>query len=215
MRSSFSRALLVSLALCIPVVGCERSPTEPVQPVRAPTLAFSYSGDISGSYNVEGDVPLDPDGRPRHGTWAAALQIPGSDLGITAARAKSAPLADVFVIALHNVSVPGTYALDRNCNHDTPTSCALGMLAFDYNWNTSEHRPDPYYLLVSGTITVTSIDADHVRGTFQVGGVRQAAGSATVSLTNGSFDVPIVRALSVRQNRVPLWGALEQLRSRP
>lgn len=211
MRLRFRTALLLIFAACAPLAGCsDRSPTEPV-PVT--TLGFTYSGERSGSYQVQGDVPLNAEGRPSHGTWAAALQVPGSDLSITAARAATAPLADVFLLALHNITAPGTYSLDRGCNRETPMSCAAGMFAFNYNWDASDQLPDPYYLLVSGTITVTAMDADRVRGTFQVGGVRLPSGSATISLVNGSFEVPIVRALSVRQNLVPLWGALEQLRS--
>ncbi len=211
MRLRFRTALLLILAACVPVAGCgERSPTEP-EP--AATLGFTYSGERSGTYQVQGDVPLNGEGRPRHGTWAAALQIPGSDLGITAARAAAAPLADVFVIALHNITAPGTYPLDGSCNHATPTACALGMLAFGYSWNSSDPAPDPYYLLTSGSITIAAMDAARVRGTFQVRGVRQPSGTGTISLANGSFDVPIVQALSVRQNLLPLWGALEQVRS--
>lgn len=211
MRGRFHTARLLILAGCVLVAGCsDRSPTEPV-PVTA--LGFTYSGDRSGSYQVQGDVPLTAEERPRYGTWAAALQVPGSDLSITAARAGTEPLADVFLIALHNITAPGTYSLDQGCNHQTPTSCAVGMFAFNYNWNTSDQLPDPYYLLTSGTITITAMDADRVRGTFQLGGVRYPSGSATISLSNGSFEVPIVRALAVRQNLVPLWGALEQVRS--
>ncbi|HEV2108942.1 MAG TPA: hypothetical protein VGR16_11815, partial [Thermomicrobiales bacterium] len=85
MRLRFRTALLLILAIWIPVAGCsDRSPTEPVQTT---TLGFTYSGDRSGSYQVQGDVPLSAEGRPGHGTWAAALQVPGSDLSITAARA--------------------------------------------------------------------------------------------------------------------------------
>ncbi len=213
MRLHFRTALLLILAASVPVAGCsDRSPTEPV-PVTA--LGFTYSGDRSGSYQVQGDVPLTVEGRPGHGTWAAALQVPGSDLSITAARAGTAPMADVFLIALHNITAPGTYSLDldQGCNHQTPTSCAVGMFAFNYNWNTSDQLPDPYYLLASGTITITAMDAERVRGTFQLGGLRYPSGSATISLSNGSFEVPIVQSLAVRQNLVPLWGALEQLRS--
>lgn len=211
MRFRFRTALLLILAGCAPLTGCsDRSPTEPV-PVTA--LSFTYSGDRSGTYQVQGDVPLSAEGRPGHGTWAAALQVPGSDLSITAARAGTAPMADVFLIALHNITAPGTYSLDQGCNHQTPTSCAVGMFAFNYNWNTSDQLPDPYYLLTSGTITITAMDADRVRGTFQLGGIRYPSGSATISLSNGSFEVPIVHTLAVRQNLVPLWGALEQVRS--
>jgi hypothetical protein len=210
-RSRFP--LLLVVASCAFFAGCGES--GPTEPGAVSALGFSYSGERTGTYHVRGDVRLNGEQRPSYGTWAAALQVPGSDLSITAARAGTAPVADVFLIALHNISAPGTYPLDRGCTQDTPASCALGMFAFNYDWDSSARAPDPYYLLVSGTVTITALDANRVRGTFQVGGVRAPAGSAAISLDNGSFEVPVLHSLPVRASMVPLWSTLEAIRSRP
>jgi len=212
MKPSTRGFLLLAAIASTTVAGCgDRRPTEP-EPVTS--LSFTYSGGSSGTYSVQGDVRLDGEQRPAYGTWAAALQVPGSDLSITAARAGAAPMADVFLIALHNISAPGTYPLDPGCTFDTPTSCAIGMLAFNYDWNSSARLPDPLYVLVLGTITVSAMDAARIRGTFQVVGIRPPALAPAISLTNGRFDVPIMQALPVQRSMVPLWGALDEIRSR-
>lgn len=168
-----------------------------------PTVSFTYSGDRSGSYTATGDVPLSASRQPQHGTWAAALPQDDRNTSIAASRATTGTFADVFLIALHDVTAPGTYALDPSCGLNTPRDCAIGQFVFNFDYADSTQDSRPRYLLVSGTVTVTRLDGGRIQGTFEVGGVRSdAPGGAAISLTAGSFDVPVV------ENTIPvrsLW----------
>lgn len=187
--------------------SAEVTVSEPPPPPPSPSaLGFSFSGDRSGTYSVTGEVPLDASRRPQYGTWAAALPQDTVNLQVAAARAGTGRLADVFLIVLHRVSAPGTYTLSASCTESTPTSCARGLLAFGYNWDSRNPPPEAQYDLAAGTITVTSVSADRVRGTFEVSGPRvSTAGGATISLTSGSFDVAVVpNTLPLARNLLPL-----------
>lgn len=199
-----SRTLLLPLLTLVAFgSGCRDTPTGP-DPDPTPTFSFSYSSDRSGSYQTQGDVSLDAARRPEYGSWTAALVDAESDVGIVAARARTAPRADVFILALHKVTAPGTYPLDGGCVDATPSACALGYLGFDYDWNDGDHRLEAEYFITSGTVTVTAIDGDRIRGTFQGSGPKLSSGSQpTISITNGAFDVPIVRNTVPLRNQQP------------
>lgn len=157
-------------------------------------LGFTYAGDRSGMYSVTGDVTLDSSRRPQFGSWAAALPQDAANVQIAAARAGTGRLADIFLVVLHNVSAPGTYSLSESCTGTTATSCARGLVAFGYNWDSRTPPPEAQYDLLSGTITVTSLGADRLRGTFQVSGPRiPASAGSPLSLADGRFDVAVVR----------------------
>ena len=203
-------AWLPLLAFTLLATGCGDSPTEPAPPEEVePTVSFTYSGARSGTYRVEGEVPLDAERQPQHGTWAAALQIDGEDPGITAARADTAPIADVFLIALHNITEPGSYSLtpEPQCQLATATSCATGLFVFGFDWE-GERNPDAAFYLESGTVTVTAVDDERIRGTFQASGPSLFRGGGTISLASGTFDVPVVRNVISIRSSVSVSGDL-------
>jgi hypothetical protein len=162
-------------------------------PPTQPVVSFTYSGNRTGSYLATGDVPLSASRQPQHGTWAAALPQDDRNTSIAASRATTGTFADVFLIALHDVTTPGTYALDPSCGLDSTTSCAIGQFVFNFDYADSMQDPRPRYLLVSGSVTITRLDGERIQGTFAVDGVRaDGTGGAAISLTAGSFDVPVV-----------------------
>lgn len=178
------------------------------------TLAFSYAGDRSGSYVVGGEIALDAERRPQFGTWAAALPDAEGDIQIAASQARNAPEATVFLLALNNITAPGTYPIDLDCTQETRSSCAIGFFAFGYNWANVDESPEALYFVADGSVTVTEIDGGRVRGTFRGEGPRLPGGSGTtISFSDGNFDVPVVRnTLQVRRNRLIAGGRLGAFR---
>ena len=214
-------AWLPLLSICLLASGCGDSPTGPTPPVppeqQEPTVSFTYSGARSGTYRVEGDVSLDAERRPQFGTWAAALQIPGEAPGVTAAQARTAPLADVFLIALHNITAPGSYPItpQMQCRLTTATSCATGLFVFGFDWEDANRDPDAAYYIESGTVTVTAIDDEWISGTFETSGPSLFVSGGTISLASGSFDVPLVRnAAGIRSNVSAPYDLLRNLLQR-
>lgn len=188
---SFPRhAVLLPLFVALFAAACEGNPVTPPPEPPLPSVSFSYSGDRMGVYRAEGDVPLDAERRPQYGTWAAGLQVSANVVGITAAQARTAPRADVFLLALNQVTTAGTYPISGDCETST-SACAIGFFAVEYDL-VNRQPSSAEYFIVSGTVVITRMDANRIRGTFQGSGVR-SPGSGTISFANGSFDVPIVR----------------------
>lgn len=202
-RSSRLAAAVLAAALLAGCgdTGAGRAKGVAAAPPGRGSVSFSYGGDRSGSYTASGALPLDEARRPQHGTWAAALPQDARNLGITVSRAATEPLADIFLIGLHDVTSPGTYPLDDGCSLDTRSSCAQGLFAFGFDFADASQQPSPSYRLVSGSVTVTRFDARRVQGTFTVSGVRtDVSAGDSISLTGGSFDVPVVA------NTIPVRG---------
>lgn len=190
-------SLLSIFAVAVLIAGCDRNPTIPDP---EPTTSFSYSGDRTGSFQVQGTTALPSSGELPYATWTAGLRNANGTLAVAALQAGDSPFANTFVLALHRISEPGTYAItpEPECRPTTPTSCVVGHLAFGMNWFDRSRAPSASYLIESGSVTVTAIDAERIRGTFVASTRPTASGSVTLSLTNGSFDVPIVRTDAAR-----------------
>lgn len=195
--------------LCLLAAACsDRGPTTPTTiepPEERPTLSFSYSGDRAGSFEAIGEVALNASRTPTFGTWSAALLSSGDsvNMSIAAARAGTTPLADVFLLVLHRIRAPGTYELSSTCSTNTTGSCAIGLFSLGYRWDSRTPPPDAEYRFTAGTVTVTAVDSDRIRGSFQISGPRvRPSGDASLTVTSGRFNVPIV------PNATPLARAL-------
>lgn len=209
--------LLVATTL---VAGCDRSPTvPPVPPEPIAILEFSYSGDRSGSYRAEGEVPFDAQGNPEYGTWATALPQEDGVILVVGSQARTPPFVDLFLLGLQNITAPGTYSFDLDCTMTSTASCAVGYLGFGYDWEDSseERQVDAEYFIESGSVTITAIDGERIQGTLQGGGVEIPIGSpGTIALSEGSFDVPVVRnALATSSNQALLRRLLGERALRP
>ena len=210
MKSTPSRAGRLSLVVAVLfLAGCKDSPTDPVPVDQTPSLGFTYSGAAhSGVYQVEGDVPLGAGGTVQHGTWAAGGEAPGV-LAVLASRARTAPFADVVVIALSGVTAPGTYPIDVRCEQPGRVNCAAGRFMLNYDYSRAQF-PEASYRFTQGTVTVSELNDERVRGTFAVQGVA-SPGSAAITITSGSFDVPVVSGLAVSPSRGLSGRTLDQV----
>jgi hypothetical protein len=207
-RVNLSLSALVVVALML--AGCgDRNPIgpDPDPPVDT-SIAFSYSGERAGSFRVEGGTPTATNGDLRLGTWASGLRASGFPLNVMAVRVGTAPMTDVFVLVLQNITAPGTYTLSPTCSSTTQNPCTMALLAFGYDWNAVNASPEREYRLAGGSVTVTSMDANRIRGTFSSNAFRFPEGNQALTVTGGTFDVPIVNVTSVPQQPTSSTGIL-------
>lgn len=94
-------------------------------------------------------------------------------------------------IAIADAPGPGTYVIAN-------TNAVLVFInSMHVHWNDADYHV-PFTMrqnLVAGSVSITAIDGNRVRGTFQVTLYRNADSetSDTISVTNGQFDVTIAR----------------------
>jgi hypothetical protein len=214
MQLRFNAFTVAVVAGTLALAACgERNPVGPdPDPSSAATLSFTHAGERAGSFAVQGAVPLSATGQASFGTWASALRVTGYPLNVVGVRAGTAPMTDVFTLVLQNITQPGTYPLDPGCNQHTTTPCVLGLFAFGVNWTNNTQAPSAEYRLATGSVTVTALTASQVRGTFQGSGVTFPAGTPALTITTGSFDVPIVTAGAVHRSVSAVWNAPPVLR---
>lgn len=187
-----SRALLPVLVLV--ASACKGDgPAEPVVP-EGPSgiLRFNYSGDWNGMFEASGST-LRPDGTSKSIAETEKFAVAGwsstrATLGILAAQRNPRP-SDRFTqlsIQLDRVTAPGTY---RFCRGSAEGSCAEGKVYFDSRLWAS---PTVLYGLEGGTLVITEVTRDRVRGTFEAPGVNLLSpAGGTIHVSGGSFDLAV------------------------
>lgn len=176
------------LAVTSFALGCggSDSPTDPTG--NSGSVSFSYSGAISGSYTATGAVQW-MGFMPQFGTFAVGFWE-DNELGILASRAGTASRSDVFSLDVENIAGPRTVAISADCI----TNCAYVAFLPNLNWNTFDS--DRLCYLESGSVQVTAINAQRAQGSFSGQGVCLSVADeteGTFTITNGSFDVPIMQ----------------------
>jgi hypothetical protein len=140
-------------------------------------IAFSYSGDRSGSFDVQ--TAFDPDDIEWEGTWAFTLyDSEYDDQDIMAQRRRDNGLVDFAWFWVDGrVTATGTRTI---------TGGVL-VLGFDLDDESAEAEYD----LTSGSITHTSVTATRMGGTFTMTMVEENTGAA-LNITGGTFDLPLL-----------------------
>ena len=177
-------AALLPLAACggNDVVG----PNEQEKPG---SLSFSYSGDINGTFSVSGVPKSVNDNYPQKPFAVAALTSTGF-LRINAILPTEPPKANRFGFSVYSVKGPKTVQI---CAQVTSFDCP--DVFFFIGFNVVGERWEGPYLFRSGSVTISEITAERVRGSFQgtavfVSGNEEAVITKTITITNGQFDVP-------------------------
>jgi hypothetical protein len=146
-------------------------------------LAFSFSGDLSGSYLAAGTPVVGGDGQPEFGSWAIAAEADSlGGLVLAAFRPSEEPKGDLFVLQLTPLAV-GTFTpceANADCH---------GRVIFGYDSGLF----DQYFEITSGIVTIAEITDDRLHGTFQfVAHDEGGAGPQVITVEDGEFDVPFV-----------------------
>jgi hypothetical protein len=175
-----------AIAWVVGLVACSPDATAPAPDPFVEGLAFNYAGGLSGTFEASGE----PEGDAIK-EWAGAWQIEGTPLLIVAAiLPRSASTHDAVAILIPRVT-PGTATISNIC---PPEGCADLLATF----GRPNEAPGDFLQgchLVTGTVTIASIDAARVTGSFTgTGTCFSTTGDelTTFSVTNGKFDLPMI-----------------------
>jgi hypothetical protein len=205
-------ALVLSLSA---LTACDRQPAGLAEPASAAALnglpanppgredagflSFAYTGDESGRYfafgeptGVSGTAPIGNDfaAATHYYFGIPARQEFGTSVSSTA-RAQ-AGLSDLVHIQFPGALQTGTYPIGT-CGREP--FCPLVNFVFDVDNSVDGGGTQArYYSLISGSITITSVENGRVVGTFE--GIAEQSwppegAGAQIVVTDGRFDVPV------------------------
>lgn len=175
------------------------------------SLNFDYSGARSGSYRASGTFQRTSD--TTFAKQAFAVGARGTISGTTVIDLLSyqpgnAQTGNMVLIELPNATGPATFSLDASCGTD---DCPLAAIIFDTDPNASEDSSDLYFF-ETGAVQVTSVSSGRIRGTFS-GTATEFVGDQTITVTNGTFDVPLVSQSFLGTRAVSATARLRATRS--
>lgn len=183
------KLLPLFFALLLPLVACSGE-DDPIAPNKVGSLSFSYSGDISGTFSVSGEANIDDNDYPQNAF--AVAQAEGGEVSIAGIRPTQRPKFDFFGIELADVAAPRTIQVCA-----LPTGGACPVIFFLLGANSDTEAVDQAYVFTSGSVVISGISAERVRGSFSGTAVllNLATGqpnlARTITVTNGQFDVPV------------------------
>jgi len=177
--STLTVAALFALAALL--VACDEDSTG-IEPPNGTN--FSFSGDLSGIYEAVGTPAVDTAGRPEFGSWAIMAE-PDSLGGIVIAsfRPTGDPRGDLFVLQLASLQTGEFTPCEPNAD-------CHGRIFFGVNVDDFTDY-DHYFEILSGSVTITEIGDDRLRGNFEFSATDEGgAGSQTITVSDGELDVP-------------------------
>lgn len=173
------------LAACNDSTGPDQSPDP-----NAGSLGFSYSGARVGSYHASGVFQRAGGGPFVKQPFATGIrnQAPGQqEMVLLSYTPVSAATGNMLLFIIPNVAGTGSYALHTDCTDDR--DCPFAGVFFDTDPAVEEDGSEAF-VFTAGTLNVTSASGGHLRGTFS-GTASTLAGDAVITVTNGTFDVPV------------------------
>ncbi len=162
-------------------------------------LRFTYSGTVSGNFVAEGAIDMSsPSGLP---TSAGAVAMEeGGMFAVVGVRPTTGNRIDMFALSLGNMQGTGTVNINLIACQDIQSgTCPSGVFMLDVDPARAVVAPEPtlpdtpMYILMSGSITVTSRSATRIRGSFSGSAMStDLASLRMITISGGSFDVPII-----------------------
>ncbi|HEX8905480.1 MAG TPA: hypothetical protein VF771_11585 [Longimicrobiaceae bacterium] len=180
-RPLFLALAAASLAAAASVAGCGDG-VDVVRPLGEEGLSFRYTGRISGEYHSEGTPALSGSGVPAFGDWAFARADSVGGMLMVGFQPTTAPKGNLFIL---QTTTRGAGEL----------ACAWlaspchGRFITGVNTQDLSAKPDDWYEVVQGRVTLAEVSGARVRGTFTLRLVN-IAGNDTISVTGGVIDLP-------------------------
>lgn len=159
-------------------------------------MSFGYSGGISGTFNVSGQMPTSISGQETSSWAAGEVVTTGADAGtyVAASTPRDANSHDIAFLQTNRTNA-GSSTIDfDNC---TASVCSTVFFFFGLaNGTGSSFLQDCY--LQTGTIVITEVSATRIKGTFSGAGLcfTPTGTQTSFTVTNGTFDVPIMPGVS-------------------
>jgi len=183
-----TRRLTAALAAAtMAAAGCKDSTG--IDPPTAGSLAFSYTGARSGSYSANGLLTRDGESSFVKQSFAAGVTLSNGGrayVGMLAYAPVAATTGDEVVFLFPSVGPGQKLTLTETC---AAVGCSLGLIAFDANPDLADDGSDTFYF-TSGTIEVNTVSNGRMTGTFS-GTAADSLGTRTITVTGGTFDVPV------------------------
>lgn len=157
------------------------------------TVSFTYTGGGGGSYNATGTIVSAASATTaRSTTWATGWKVSANASTNVAANVARSNLFDFASITIARQST-GSSAVDPNCTPSTTTACTDVILLVGAD---GTGKTDFFCQLTAGSVTIASMSASNVQGSFSGSGTCTQGVSpfatSTWVVSNGSFNVPIV-----------------------
>lgn len=171
------------LALALTAACGDESPTETTYP--SGSLSFSYASEnspLSGNFAAVGAISEDADNE----NWAAAVRQNGG--AVMMGNEVSGSAESVAIVSLPNAAA-GNTPVTEEC--DTACASVSFLLEKTVGGVTRSYMCD----MTSGTISVSTLSASRVKGTFSGTGYCSSLeddNAPTITITNGAFDTPVV-----------------------
>lgn len=180
-----TRVLLASALLSL--LACDST-----EPSVAGSVSFTYTGAGGGTFSAAGNAPSFT--APSTSTsWAVGYTDAGETY-VVASKPRSGGLIDMAILRIQRTTA-GSEPIDPTCDVDGASACSGLMFALNFNGNGD--TGDFFCFLSSGTVVVTEISGNRVKGTFSGSGSCTAGAGgtpATFTVTGGTFDVARVAA---------------------
>jgi hypothetical protein len=158
------------------------------------SLAFTYSGGVSGSYSATGNVPANQ-AQFNTSTWAVGSRDePNQSLLIESVATRAGARYDLVFLQIDRL-VTGSSAVDLNCDPDIVDACT-GLVVF-FGVSTLDDNAQFLCGLETGQVTITSITDTRAQGTFSGSGfcTDENFVESAFTLSGGTFDVPLITNL--------------------
>lgn len=190
------KRLLGTAALALALAACKNDSTGSDEN-QSGDLSFTYTGAVSGQFNASGEFDRNNTSQTEFG----AAVVEDGEIVFLAADEVQANRTDVFIL-----SAPASEGT-TSCTPTTPfESCMLlGFFAVGFT-GPGDPEPDASYIGYEGSVQVTELTDDRVRGTFSLL-LEDENGQNPVQARSGSFDLPIIPASAISSNRSPLTAA--------
>jgi hypothetical protein len=160
-------------------------------------LSFTYSGAVSGQFTASGEFDRNNTSRTEFGVAA----VDEGNVVLAAADQVQANRTDLFIM-----SAPASVGTTTCTPGSSFQNCRIdGLFAVGFT-SAGDLEPDAIYSGYVGTIQVTELTDDRVRGTFSLL-LEDESGVNSVEARSGSFDLPIVPESQILGNRSPLTVA--------
>jgi hypothetical protein len=175
-----SNTMLLAVSLAV-LVGCSGTPGPDLEV--SGTLAFTYSGGGSGTFNASGPLTLDP----AAGEFAVGGRH-GAGLVITASRPRTTLTHDVVSMVIPRLT-NGSSTVDAAC---LSFDCA-GLLLTLGEANDDGLDFLEFCNVTAGTLTIATITDQRATGSFSGTGECVSSTNTTTAfeVTDGTFDVAL------------------------
>jgi hypothetical protein len=203
--------LAVALAAAtLAATGCKDS-TGP-KAAGSGSLSLSYTGARSGTFSASGALQKADASSFVKQEFAAGVKLTDGAqnyVGIVAYVPVTSTTGHEVLFLFPSATAGTTLDLTDTCVQNV---CPLGVVAFDTNPDVETDNSDPFFF-TTGSLHISTISSGRITGTFS-GTAEDFDGTRTITVTNGSFDVPLLEESQFpsasRSAPTPAFGRLRE-----